>query len=264
MNKDLALIYDWLCENRLSVNSGKTEFIVFRPPRHNFDMRLTLKFSNSKLFESRKIKYLGLILDNKLNWKPHITELCKKLSRAVGMLYKIRSLCPTSVLKSLYFSLFHSHLSYGMVVWGTASLVDINKIKSLQKKAINAVSISEADTHASTCRKFYTLNILNINDLIHYQMSSIMWEYDHGTLPLSLRQYFKRSNTIHSHKSRAALSGKLHHTKVNTLQHGIKAFKYQGIIVLNNLKQLNIYKNAKTKVSFLRKLKYQLISKYIS
>ena len=64
LNKDLALLFDWLCANRLVINTGKTEFIIFRPPRHNTDTRLTLKF-HTKLFESTRIKYLGLILDNK-------------------------------------------------------------------------------------------------------------------------------------------------------------------------------------------------------
>ena len=75
LNKDLDLLYNWLCANRISINTGKTEFIVFRPPRHNLDVRLTLKLNQKKLFESSKIKYLGLILDNKLNWKPHIRAL---------------------------------------------------------------------------------------------------------------------------------------------------------------------------------------------
>ena len=98
--------------------------------KDNLDIRLAPKLNQKKLFESSKIKYLGLILDNKLNWKPHITELCKKLCRAVGILYKIRTLCPTSTLKSLYFSLFHSHLSYCFVVWGNAGKVENKKIKS--------------------------------------------------------------------------------------------------------------------------------------
>ena len=55
LNKDLDLLYDWLCANRLSINTGKTEFIVFRPPRHNLDVRLTLKLNQKKLFESAKI-----------------------------------------------------------------------------------------------------------------------------------------------------------------------------------------------------------------
>ena len=85
VEKDLAYLYDWLCANRLSLNAGKTEFIIFRPSRKKLDLRITLRLHHTKLFESPKIKYLGLILDNKLNWKPHIMELSKKLGRAVGL-----------------------------------------------------------------------------------------------------------------------------------------------------------------------------------
>ena len=54
LNKDLDLLYDWLCANRLSINTGKTEFIVFRSPRNNLDVRLTLKLNQKKLFEYQK------------------------------------------------------------------------------------------------------------------------------------------------------------------------------------------------------------------
>ena len=139
VEKDLANLYDWLCANRLSLNPGKTEFIIFRPSRKKIDLRITLKLHHTKLFESSNIKYLGLILDNMLNWKPHISELSKKLGRVVGLLYKVRKLCSPSPVRSLYFSIFNSHLSYGLVVWGNASSKDIDKIKSLQRRAIRAV-----------------------------------------------------------------------------------------------------------------------------
>ena len=179
------------------------------------------------------------------------------------MLYKIRKLCPSSVLRSLYFSLFNSHLSYGLVVWSNASKVDIKKINSLHKKAIKAISMINTYNDTTTSRKFFDLNILNINDQIHYQMSSLMWDYDHNTLPSSLTECFMRSNRIHNYKTRGALRGNLYHIKANTLKYGIKAFKYQGIQVLNNLKKLDLYHNAKIKFKFLRELKSYLLSKYI-
>ena len=58
LNKDLNLLYDWLCANRLSLNADKTEFIVFRPPSHKASERITLNLHHSKLFEYSKIKYL--------------------------------------------------------------------------------------------------------------------------------------------------------------------------------------------------------------
>ena len=58
MNKELKLLYEWLCANRLSLNVAKTEFIIFRPIRTNFEDRIVLELNNTKIFESTKIKYL--------------------------------------------------------------------------------------------------------------------------------------------------------------------------------------------------------------
>ena len=67
MNEDLKLIYIWFCANRLSLNVDKTEFIVFRPPRIKIINRFTPKLNRTTLFESTKIKYLGILLDNSLS-----------------------------------------------------------------------------------------------------------------------------------------------------------------------------------------------------
>ena len=121
VNNELAILYDWLCANRLSLNVGKTEFTIFRPPSGSLANRITLTLAGTKIFESLKVKYLGIILDSRLTWKIHIDELCKNLGRTVGMLFKIRYQCNKKVLRSLYFSLFESHLSYGLPVWGSAN-----------------------------------------------------------------------------------------------------------------------------------------------
>ena len=143
MNKDLKSLYEWLCANRLSLNVGKTEFMIFRPPRKTISNRIVLTLDQTKIYESTKIKYLGLLLDPRLSWKEHINELTKQLGRSVGMLYKSREYCPTSVLKSLYYSIFHSHASYGIPVWEYANEYYIKKITKIQKKAIRAITFSK-------------------------------------------------------------------------------------------------------------------------
>ena len=86
INKDLAHLFDWLCANRLSLNTKKTEFILFRPNgKHEL---IKLRLNQTTIRESPKISYLGILLDNKLSWKFHISELCKKLGRSIGLLYK--------------------------------------------------------------------------------------------------------------------------------------------------------------------------------
>ena len=233
MNKDLKLLYDWLCANRLSLNVKKTEFIVFRPPRYKQGVRITLNLHHTQLFESSKLKYLGVILDNKLNWKAHIAELSKKLSRAVGLLYKIGNFCPPSILRTLYNSLFVSHLSYGLAVWGNADQVDIRKIKYLQKRAIKIIGFylgKEYNNHL-----YFDLKTLKFDDQLQLQLASLMWDYDHNRLPSSLSKYFKRSNIIHNYKTRSATKGNLYNSKFNTVKFGFKSFKHQGILILNKV-----------------------------
>ena len=142
MNNDLRSLFTWLCANRLSLNVAKTEFIIFKPPRTRLRERITLKLNCTTLNESKKIKYLGLIMDERLTWSFHIHELSKKLNRSIGILYKLRNLCPDSVLVSLYFSLIHSHISYGLLVWGTADDNVKDQIIKLQKRAIRIITKS--------------------------------------------------------------------------------------------------------------------------
>ena len=134
INSDLKLLFEWLCVNRLSINVSKTEFIVFRPPKKTLNKRIVLELNQTKIYESNKIKYLGLILDSRLKWNYHINELTKKLNRAVGIIYKIRPDCSQKVLLSLYYSLFHSHLTYGLSVWGKSNDCYLAKLCYLQQK----------------------------------------------------------------------------------------------------------------------------------
>ncbi len=78
MNEDLKLIFEWLCSNRLSLNVSKTEFIIFKPPRKPLPQRITLKLNGTTIYESPKIKYLGIVMDDKLTWKYHIQSFVRK------------------------------------------------------------------------------------------------------------------------------------------------------------------------------------------
>ena len=259
MNKELKLLYEWLCANRLSLNVAKTEFIIFRPIRTDLEDRIVLELNNTKIFESTKIKYLGLILDSRLSWKFHISELTKKLSRSVGMLFKIREYTPKSVLVSLYHSLFNSHLTYGLPAWGHNKKELTKRISKLQKKAVRAISF--APFNASSKPYFKSLGILKFDDLLFYKMSSLLWDVDHGIIPPTLSTYFKKTESLHQHATRQATSGKYQVVK-NQSMIGNQSFLSTGTIILNKLKDMSIYKEANSKKHFLVKLKENLVANY--
>ena len=148
-----------------------------------------------------------MILDPHLTWKEHTLELSKKLNRAVGMLYKSRHYCPTSVLKSLYYSIFNSHAAYGLPVWGYADDKYTQKIINIQKKAIRAITFSKFREHSAPLLK--KLKILKFKDLLYLKTASLLWDLDKGTLPSSLSSYFTRASSTHSQNTRFAKFGNL-------------------------------------------------------
>ena len=256
MNKELTSLFEWLCANRLSLNVDKTEFIVFKPRKYSINKKLnkkfTLKINQKTIHESNKIKYLGVLLDNKLSWNIHINELCKKLSRAVGMLFKMKNLCSTTTLKSIYYSLFHSHMSYGIPVWGVAKTSLTQKVFLLQKRAMRVVA--KADFLAHTNPLFNDLNVLKCPDQYLLSLATLMWDYDHDLIPKTLSSLFNK-NPNHSYQTRFVKKGKLNPIAYKTTEFGTHSFRYEGTKVLNLLKDELIYTNSKTKKEFITKFK---------
>ena len=259
MNNDLRSLFTWLCANRLSLNVAKTEFLIFKPPRTRLRERITLKLNGTTLYESKKIKYLGLIMDERLTWSFHIHELSKKLNRSIGILYKLQNLCPDSVLVSLYFSLIHSHISYGLLVWGTAHDNVKDQIIKLQKRAIRIITKSKY--LAATSLLFKEKGILKVTDMIEHQLACLMYDYDKKTLPDSLSELFKTVKTIHTHDTRMASNNKLTESFLaHTKTHGDNLLKCSGPKMFNKMKDLDAYATANCKKSFSIKYKKHLLA----
>ena len=81
-------------------------------------------------------RFLGVTHDENLNWKSHIHKLSKKLLCSAGILTLIKDSIPEDLYKSLYFTLFESHLSYGITVWGGVSNNKLELLFKLQKKCM--------------------------------------------------------------------------------------------------------------------------------
>ena len=85
LNIELEKVSHWLSANKLSLHIKKTSFVVFHCPQKKILHQVNLQISNKQLKQDNQVKYLGLILDSNLNWKSHIHELGKKISRGIGM-----------------------------------------------------------------------------------------------------------------------------------------------------------------------------------
>ena len=176
------------------------------------------------------------------------------------MIYKIRDNCTQNVLRSLYFSLFNSHLSYGIPVWGKCDSMYSNKLLLIQKKIVRAISFSKFSAPSKPL--FKDLNILRFEDIFKSQMASLMWDYDHGNLPESLNTLFTRRSDVHSLNLRNTRNQRLYTATKKNTKFGSNSFSKIGSQLLNDLKDLNIYNESNSRNVFMMKYKKILINNY--
>ena len=101
INKELKKLNLWLNVNRLSLNIAKTNFVIFHPYNKPLKGRVTIVIKKKAIAEKSAIKYLGVIIDSTLSWNGHILNIPKKISRAIGVMFKIRPFVNTAILKNL-------------------------------------------------------------------------------------------------------------------------------------------------------------------
>ena len=140
ISKELKKVKIWLDVNKLSLNIDKTNYIIFKSPQHSSSETVSIKIGSLPVKRTSYVKFLGILLDENLSWKYHLTELSKKLARTCGMFFKVRHFLPINVLICLYNSLFSPFLQYGILVWGLTHESYINPVFLLQKRVVRAIS----------------------------------------------------------------------------------------------------------------------------
>ena len=100
---------------------------------------INIKINNTNIEEKETAKYLGTLIDNKLNWKSHIQFVKTKLSRATGIISKIRYFSTEDVLINLYYSFVQSHINYNLLNWSCANKTTLNTISVCLKQFIRVI-----------------------------------------------------------------------------------------------------------------------------
>jgi len=114
-------------------------------------------------------KYLGVMLDDRLTFAGHIDLVCSKVSRAVGVLYRLSHFVPKNILLSLYYSLVFPYLLYCNIVWGGACNSSLTKLFLLQKRVVRILTCSGYLDHTNPL--FFSTSILKIFDVYKFNLS---------------------------------------------------------------------------------------------
>ena len=136
----------------------------------------------------RATKFLGVIIDEKLTWKDHISLVRSKLAKTVGILYRVRHLLNRSALLILYCSLFLPYLTYCAEIWGNTYKSNTQCIFLLQKKIVRIVYGANFKDHTNVI--FQDLIFLKFCDLVKLKTCEMMYRAFNKTLPVNLNNTF--------------------------------------------------------------------------
>ena len=185
LNNELSKVSSWLASNKLSLNVAKSNFLSFSFIKHT---TIKLNINSIPLIEKQNTKYLGVIIDNKLDWKTHIQAVNTKLSKGIGLLSRIRHYVPKNVLKSLYYSFINPHIEYNLLNWSCTSKTNLECINTSMKKAIRIITFSKRQDH--TLPLFHKLEILPLDSCIKLKQATFMWKFEYNFLPTAIMANF--------------------------------------------------------------------------
>ena len=132
INLDLDYLADWFCANKLSLNISKTNYVLFS--RDNKVTHMDITIGNNKIERKQYVKFLGIMVDEKLDWSEHISRCKLKLSSSIFAINAAKRYLTTQHLLMLYNSLVYPYLSYGVLLWGATFQTHLNKMVVMQKK----------------------------------------------------------------------------------------------------------------------------------
>lgn len=202
---NLEKVNDWLKLNKLSLNISKTKCMVFHTPQKRVQ-KPEISICNESIEYVSDFNFLGIVINENLNWKSHISTISKKISKTIGIINRLKTTLPQHVLLILYNSLINSYLNYGALCWGFKS----DHLIKLQKKATRIITNSKYNAHTDPL--FKKLRILKMNDIITRKLYKFYYRYKKDNLPYYFTYNFlKRNEHLYGTRNESFITPRTHH-----------------------------------------------------
>ena len=156
--------------NKLSLNIGKTHFMVFTNEKKRLN-DLNILIDGTRIEEVKKTKFLGVIIDNKLSWKDHVAHVVGKVSRGLGMIIKARHYLNKQGLLTLYYPFVYPYLTYCNHIWGNIYQSNLKQLCVTQNKIVRV--IAGVKPRGSAEPLYESLSIIKLNDINKFLLADL-------------------------------------------------------------------------------------------
>ena len=210
-------ILNWLKENGLSLNFIKTKFMLIGSiqkiqPLNNL---IAIRVNGRLLKRVKRIKYLGLIVDENLTWDDHIDYISVKIRGNIDILKRMKLTFSPESLVLLYKALIEPYFSYCNTVWGYCNETLLDKLQGLKNKVAGVIKRSkfEHTTHPVLLKE---LRWYNVRQLIFIDTAILMYGAANNSAPETISDMYQVANNVHNYNTRYANNGNFFSNRPNT------------------------------------------------
>ena len=252
----LKEIFKWCSDNKLTINIDKTCYSIFHKPNQKIPALLNnIKINNNIIKREEKSKYLGILIDETLSFKPHITELITKLTKIVNSFKIVKHYVPIKNRMLLFDAYFISKLQYGIEIYGSANNMLMQKLQVKQNRALKTLFNLDYLTPTKQLHKDY--KVLMVKDRYKLNLSKFAYKQQNNLLPTTLENYFTNVKEKHNYQTRTNEDININNIKTEI---GKRSIKYQGAHNWNSIPI--IIRKSKTLKTFAKSTQKHLISQY--
>ena len=216
-NKNLKLAEDWLIINKLSLNVKKTKFMIFNhTKKRKGNKEVRIKVAGKLIEQVAEHKFLGVIFDDMLSWKPHINFVISKLNSCLGAVRRARPYLNKPALMAIYYSLMQSRMQYCCSTWGPWEMRGNQSLLSKLQATCNKFfrAIYYLDNRDSVSNLLKENNVLSINQVYDLEMAKLMYRASICVLPDSLQNVF-----YHNHRGSFPIRYSTNETMMKSISH---------------------------------------------
>ena len=217
INLDFENLDLWFYDNYMVLNPKKCEFMYLGKSKEN--QIINYKQYNLKAKETKVL--LGVVIDNKLSFKDHISSICKKASRKMNALNRISSLLNHNEKITILNSFIQSQFNYCPLVWMFCLRASNNKINKIHERALRVCQNDYVSTFENL---LYNTNSLDIHSKnIQKLMIEIYKCLNHLSPPIMKNFFTIRENCYNLRNFKDLESG-----SVKTVNCGLNNILYRG------------------------------------
>lgn len=242
MQAELKSLEEWLSSNNLFVNTQKTKVMLFN--KKNCENINKIELFGNQLEYVVECKYLGLIIDNQLNFSKHANYVIDKVNKKINFFRRLSNNLSMYTRVTVYKSIIAPHFDYCPTILFYLNEKEKNSLQKLQNRAMRV--ILKTNRYVRIKDMLECLQFMSVDQRLVYMNLLFIFKMIHNLLPEYMAEKISFVNDVHNYNTRNACDIYVPTVKKTSTQNSLF---HKGLVIYNslphnikNINSINIFK----------------------